>query len=332
MSFSGFDFDFKAEYSIKNDQGDDIDIVFVFPVNLEKNRVLLKDFQFMVNGKASQIDRSENANKLVWTGRLKVGQVMRFKVAYSGRGLDKFVYQLDPSMQVKNFNMQANITGGDNYDYPSGVVPASVSNITEDKNIALKWDYQALESGVPIGLILPSQQSYSSIIATMIRRSLITFLLFLVTIHLLARFYKQSLGTLQSGLVYASFSFFYVLLPYLTAFMNFHIAYLFSIGITALFLYCFIFRIINRKAANLTLCLLVAFLVIPTGAVILQGFTGLIYTLEIVLGLGVLMWFVSSNNKDDKIAEVIKTAALSGQEMNQRKDQPTTIITEDNHE
>ena len=35
--------------------------------------------------------------------------------------------------------------------------------------------------------------------------------------------------------------------------------------------------------------LLAAFLIVPTLAVVLEGYTGLIYTLEIAVGLGVLM-------------------------------------------
>ena len=303
--FSGFDFRFNGDYSIVNDRDTEIDIVFVFPVNLQKNRVLLKDFNFKVNGKDAQIDRSESSNKLVWTGRLQRGQSLDFAVMYAGRGLDKFVYTLDPSMQVKGFTMQANIQGGDNYDYPSGVVPASLVTQQDDENISLTWQYQALESGVPIGLILPSQKSYSNIIATMIRRALLTFMLFLIGINLLASYYKQQLKIHQAYLVYASFSFFYVLLPYLTAFMHFHIAYVLSLSITTLFLYVFLRRAINPIAASLAMCMLLVFLIIPTIAVVLQGFTGLIYTLEILFGLGVLMWFGSSTKHQQTLDALI---------------------------
>jgi hypothetical protein len=331
--FSGFDFKFNADYSVKNDQGSEIDIVFVFPVNLEKNRVLLKDFQFKVNNKPAQIDRSGESKKLVWTGRLKVDEVLSFSIQYAGRGLDKFVYTLDPSLQVKDFNMQANITGGDNFDYPSGVVPASSTSQKED-NIRLQWGYQALESGVPIGLILPSQKSYSHIIKVMIERALVTFILFLIGVNLLAIYFKQPMRTYQAYLIYASFSFFYVLLPYLTAFMHFHLAYALSLAVTALFLYLFLRRAIHALAANLAMGLLLAFLFIPTLAVVLQGYTGLIYTLEILLGLGVLMWFASSSKHQVQVDNIItdSNSSKEPQESLESVTQVGQLSTDENKE
>ena len=86
--FSGFDFTFRGDYAAENDQGRDIDIAFVFPINLEKNKVLLSNLVFTVNGQPSKIDLEGGGDKLLWTGRLAPGQRVAFRVAFHGRGLD----------------------------------------------------------------------------------------------------------------------------------------------------------------------------------------------------------------------------------------------------
>lgn len=287
--FSGFDFTFKGHFSAINSEDSDIDIVFIFPINMEKNRVLLKDFVFLVNDQPAQIDRSDTADKLVWTGRLAAGEEVSFIVEYAGRGLDQFVYVLDPTLPVKDFSLETTVSGGSNYDYPPGVIPATAI-IESNDHVHMSWKYRSLESGVPMGLILPAEKSFSALIATMIRRSLVTFFLFFVGINIVSLLSKQSIKFYELYLLYACFAFFYVLLPYLAAFMNFYVAYFLTYLIIAGLIWGFIFRVIGKKAGYLTFGLLMSFLFIPTLAIILQGYTGLIYTLEILVGLATVMW------------------------------------------
>src|SRR5262249_37592549 len=46
--FSGFEFKFSGKYTIQNQQKGDIDVVFVFPIDLNKNKVQLADLVFSV--------------------------------------------------------------------------------------------------------------------------------------------------------------------------------------------------------------------------------------------------------------------------------------------
>ncbi len=297
--FSGFDFRFEGDYSLVNQEEHDIDIVFVFPLGLRKNRVLLKDFTFEVNGQSAPLDSLHESNKLVWTGRLQPEERVAFTIRYAGRGLDKFVYTLDPSLPVRDFSMTSSVTGGRNYDYPRGVVPATSILHEEEESVSLVWQYDSLESGVPVGLILPSEESFSKIIITMTQRSLPTFALFFIGMHLLAFYYKHRLRAYESYLICASFAFFYVLLPYLTAFMNFYIAYGISLVTVGALLFCFLQRLISREAGLTAMGLFSAFLLMPTMAVVLQGYTGLIYTLEILSLLAVTMWLVTGKKARD---------------------------------
>jgi hypothetical protein len=288
--FSGFDFKFLGTYAIENNEQNDMDLVFVFPIDLQKTKVLLSELSFFVNNELTNIGLSENADKLVWTGRLAPQNTLTFKIEYKGRGLDQFVYALDPALPVKNFSLISNIQGGSNFDYAPGVIPATEIKQHDKNKISLTWDYKSLESGVPVGLILPSEKSFSMLIATMTGRSWACFVLFFMAIGTLALYARKRLKFYESYLLSASFSFFFILLAYLAAFMNFYLAYLLSLMTISSLLYFYIRHLLaSATSGYIALILLFLFLFVPTLAVILQGYTGLIYTLEILVVLGMLM-------------------------------------------
>src|SRR5262249_41031924 len=119
--FSGFDFAFRGDYRAVNTEGRDIDVVFVFPIDLEKNKTLLSELEFVVSGVPARADLAE-ADKLVWTGRVKSGERVDFHVGFRGRGLDSFTYVLDPNAPVHEFHLAYHISGGGHFDYEDGVV------------------------------------------------------------------------------------------------------------------------------------------------------------------------------------------------------------------
>ena len=286
--FSGFEFDFRADYAISNPEPHAIDVVFVFPVHAEKNRILLSDRAFLVNGQAADITLAESSDKLVWTGQLERDETAEFHIAFKGRGLDHFAYSLDPSLPVNGFSLDINIGGGDNYDYAAGVVPAH-SVVVEDDQVALGWRFPSLESGVPVGVILPSETSFDSIIVTMIRRSWTTFTLFFAGIVALSLNTERRLLRHESYLIASAYAFFFVLLPYLAAYMNFYAAYVLTVLVLGCLLQLYLERTLSRSVRYPAAGLILALLFLPTLAVILQRFTGLIYSLEILAGLALVM-------------------------------------------
>ena len=60
--FSGFNFAFRAAYKIENDCAKTIDLVFVFPIQMSKNVVLLSDLEFRVNQEPQPIDLAADAD------------------------------------------------------------------------------------------------------------------------------------------------------------------------------------------------------------------------------------------------------------------------------
>jgi hypothetical protein len=286
--FSGFEFGFRGAYAVRNPRSHDIDIVFVFPVHVEKNRILLSDLAFRVNGEPTDIRLEEGADKLVWTGRLARGEEVAFEIEFHGRGLDSFAYLMDPALPARGFSLDIRITGGDNYDYAPGVVPAHTTLVANER-IDLAWRFPSLESGVPVGVILPSETSFDSIIVTMVRRSSTTFvLLFAALVALSLHTGRQPLRH-ESYLIAAAYAFFFVLLPYLAAYVHFYVAYGIALLTVGGLLWYYLERIHTRTVRLPILAALAALLFLPTLAVILQGYTGLIYTLEILAGLGLVM-------------------------------------------
>ena len=288
--FSGFEFDFSGLYGITNPESHAIDVAFVFPIHAQRNRILLSDLRFTVNGEEAPIPLDEQSDKLVWTGRLEPEESASFELAFRGQGLDTFTYQLDPSLPVRDFQLDLRIRGGDDeFDYAAGVLPAH--SVTKgDGEVALAWRFPSLESGVPVGVILPSETSFDQVIVTMVRRSWATFALFFATVVILAAFLERPLERYESYLFASGYAFFFVLLPYLAAYMDFYAAYVVSCLAIGALLVTYLTGLLSARARPVLLALVAALLVIPTTAVILQEHTGLIYSLEILAGLAVVMW------------------------------------------
>lgn len=302
--FSGFELDFSGTYVAKNAQEHDIDVVFVFPVSLDKNQVLLSDLNFAVDGVESPIQLAKEGDKLVWTGRLEPGAERRFKIHFSGRGLDQFTYVLDPSMPVRQLTLQLGISGGSNYDYAFGVVPAT-STRSENEQTQLEWRFTSLESGVPLGVTLPSIRSYDQLVATMARRSLASFLLFWAVFALLLAKQGRSTVFYESYMVAAGWGLFPVLLAYLAAFLPFAPACAFALVLISSLLVWFTGRLVPGETRQLT-ALVAASLWIPTLAILLEGYTGLVYTLEIFALLAATMHLATQGSFKQIVARLLE--------------------------
>jgi hypothetical protein len=282
--FSGFDFAFTAAYRVKNTEPNDIDVAFIFPIELNKSQVLLSELKFRVDGKDARLDLGKGGNRLVWTGRIAKGESAEFRIRYQARGLESFVYKLDPALAARDVKLHLGVAGGENFDYPAGVLSASTVTQTGD-GVALDWAFPSLESGVSLGVILPSEKTFDSIIATMARRAWVPFLAFAAILFLLSVRHARPILFYESWLLAAAFGFTFVLLAYLAAFMSFYLAYavsLLSLG-TAIVLY--VQRLLPGERPETLWSIWIGTMIIPTAAVILEGYTGLIYTLEILASL-----------------------------------------------
>lgn len=289
--FSGFDFGFSGRYEVQNDQGHPIDLVFVFPVQADRNRILLSDLSFTVNDEPASVDLTQ-ADALVWTGRAGIDERLRFDIRFRGRGLEAFTYLPDPALRANDLKLTFRVSGGVNYDYPAGVVPASDVR-TEGDAVALTWRYGSLESGVPVGLILPSEQAFDHLIATMVLRAPAPFILFFMGLVVLGLWRGRIFKVWEAYLLAAGYALFYVLLAYFAAFMNFYAAYGVSLLVVLGLLSAYLAALHGRYGALAGIGLATSFLVVPSLAVVLQGYTGLIYTLEITSLLAGLMFFTT---------------------------------------
>jgi hypothetical protein len=285
--FSGFEFALRGEYAATNPRSRDIDVVFVFPIE-QARRSMLRDLRFRVNGEPAELPLSESADKLVWTGRLAAGESATFEIGLRGRGLDAFRYALDPELPVRDFELQIDIRGGRNYDYPAGVVPAT-SVEQEGEGVSLHWAFDSLEAGFPFGVVLPSEKSFDRVILRMVRRAWATFALFFAALTGLAVLHQRRLARMETYLASAGYAFFFVLLPYLAAYMHFYVAYTVATAVVGGLLQVYLTRVLPESGGAQVALVIVALLVVPTLAVVLERHTGIIYALEILAGLALLM-------------------------------------------
>ncbi len=279
--FSGFDFVFDGAYVAENTDTHDIGVAFVFPIEADKSQVLLSELAFTVDGQPASLDLGQQSNRLVWTGRIPVGGKTQFTIRYRARGLESFVYHLDPSLPARDVKLHLEVEGGDNVDYPSFVLAANETKITNG-HVALDWSYPSLESGVALGVTLPSVKKYDALAATISFRAFVPGFVFLVALSLLALKNRRSLLVWESYLAAAAYAFCTVLTAYLGAFIHFFLAW----GITmtglgaAVVLYTG--RLFPNEKRSTLIGVWVATQVVPTFAVLVPGYTGLIYTLELL--------------------------------------------------
>lgn len=286
--FSGFDFTLDADYAVVNREGRDIDVAFIFPIEMDKSQVLLSELQFLVDGKESSLDLGESGNRLVWTGRIGKDATSRFSIRYRARGLNSFVYKLDPALPARDVRVHFAVEGGENYDYPAGVLAASSVQTASDA-VTLDWAFQSLESGVNLGVILPSEKTFDAMVSLMAGRAWVPFIALLALLAALSLRHRRPMALHETYLLAAVYGFFFVLLSYLAAFMNFYVAYAISaLGLGAAVVAWARWLFPKERLAVLA-GLWGATLIVPTAAVILEGYTGLIYTLEILAALLGLM-------------------------------------------
>jgi hypothetical protein len=286
--FSGFDFRFTGDYATENALDRDVDVAFVFPIAMEKNRVLLSKLAFSVNGAAAPVELGKGGDKLLWTGRLKPGEKLALRVAFEGRGLDSFTYAMDPAAPARNVGLTVDIRGGENFDYADGVVPATDVERSGDVT-RLRWRFDSLESGIPIGVVLPSEKSFDAIIATCVGRAWAGFLLFFGGLVALCLHHRRPPRVFESYLFAAGYALFFVLVAYLAAFVHFYAAWALALAITAALLCGYAALLLPRGAWRAVGGLVVSSVAVPTLAVILQGYTGLIYAFEALALVAALM-------------------------------------------
>jgi len=282
--FSGFDFDFTGQYAVTNPRPHDIDVAFVFPIEMDKAQVLMSDLQFLVDGQPAPLELGDDRNRLVWTGRIEKGAERTFTIRYRARGLDSFVYRLDPSLPANDVQLHVGVVGGDNFDYPAGVLSAS-SVAQSPGGIGLDWRFSTLESGVSLGVRLPSLKTWDTIIASMARRAWFPFAALLVILMGLGVKHGRPLAFYETPLVASLFGFTFVLIAYLSAFLTFEAAWPVSVvGLGAVFV-GWMSRVMPSEPKKTFVLAWLATMAVPTLAVVAQGYTGLIYTVELLAGL-----------------------------------------------
>lgn len=282
--FSGFDFSFRADYAYANATGHDEDVAFIFPIEFNKSQVLLSDVELAVNGKPALAELKVNGTCLLWTGRVPAGEPLAFTLAYKARGLGSFIYRLDPSLAAKDIAVHLSVTGGDNFDFPEGTLSAQSITRTDDA-LVFDWRYSALESGVTLGLVLPSEKSYDTIIATMARRAWAPFLSFFGLFFVLSLGARRKLLFYEVGLLSATYAFFFVLVAYLSAFIHFYVAWPLGLAVMGGAVVLYLKKLFPEVRTALLVGGWLWSMGVPTLAVVIPGYTGLIYTLELLAAL-----------------------------------------------
>lgn len=144
-----------------------------------------------------------------------------------------------------------------------------------------------------MGLVLPSQQSFDQIIATAASRAWAFWALLFLGALLLFAAHGRELKLLEVGLLASSYAVVFPLLGYLAAVMPFWAAAILSLGAGCGLLTLEAALLAGRAATRIMAGLAALTLALPTLAVVLQGYTWLLYTLEATACIAALVVLVS---------------------------------------
>ena len=218
-------------------------------------------------------------------------------------------YAMDPSLRADNVHIEFKVKGGENIDYPQGALSAQQVQHSEE-GVTLLWDFPSLQSGVMVGAVLPSQKTYDTLISSMALRGNITFVVLMGLLIALSIHHRRKFLFFESYLLAAAYGFSFDFLAYLAAFMNFYVAYMMTLfvfgGITCFYL----LKIFPQERPWVFGLLWISTWLIPTFAVILEGYTGLIYTLELLVALFGLMRL----SMNDSIRNLLSAPAIASGE------------------
>ena len=126
-------------------------------------------------------------------------------------------------------------------------------------------------------------------------------------------YFGRPLRIYESYLIAASYGLFFVLLAYFAAFLSFYPAWLLSILIAGGLLLFYLRWVLPLGAARHVMGLIVSSLCVPTAAVFLQGYTSLIYTLEILALLTTMMVLTTRPKVRELIERLLTPAAVEGE-------------------
>ena len=151
--------------------------------------------------------------------------------------------------------------------------------------LSLDWAFVSLEAGVNLGVVLPSQQAWDTTISTMATRAWAPFLGLCALLFALGVRHRRSLKFYEWLLLSARFGFTFVLVAYLAAFMPFFVAWPLSVLGLGAAATVYLRHVFAEEKWKVLAGLWAATMAVPTLAVVAQGYTGLIYTVELLAAL-----------------------------------------------
>lgn len=295
--YTGYNANFTGKYTIQNPQNEKIYLSFIFPYPMQQGEGLLQDVKLLVNGKEDTENTEYQPNLVLWTGALEPAQALEMTVAYTGRGLNYFMYGFEPGKQINQFKLKITVVGTKAVDYPVSTMTPTKTEKTPDSTV-LSWELDRSLTQSNIGVLLPDQLNIAQQIAVMAQRAPFFFLMFLVSVCFILRLSGHPLNFLKIAIISAAYFLFYPLFAYLSVYLDAWLSFGLSFGILGLLVFNYAGVAYKLDAPRSTYNLNIAaalflaytfYLGITSVAALLPTYTGLILVIEGVVLLAVIM-------------------------------------------
>jgi hypothetical protein len=284
--FSTYGVDFSGDYTFVNRSGAARDVSVFFPI--DKQNVGLDGFSVRdSNGK--EVTWTVGPEGASWPVYMKVGETVRFVIAYHSRGTGSWQYAVtNGGGQARDFHlsMQTNFA---NVDFPAGTLSPSSGGVT-DSGWKGEWNFSSLITSAAIGVELPHKLNPGPLAARITYFAPVSLLFFFFVITLLGEVQDRRFHPAHYFFLGCAFFSFHLLVAYLADHLTLPWVFGIASGVSLALVvsYARLFAGWTFAWREMGIAQLI-YLVLFSLTFMLEGFTGLAITCGAVATLFVMM-------------------------------------------
>jgi hypothetical protein len=284
--YSTYKVRFEASFELPNNLGKDTALAFPLPAGSG----LFNDFEVLIDGQPlKDYSQADNIIQVPLTPNAK-----NVNVSYVGRGSGEWWYRFESEQGApRNLHIVAT-TNYEELDFIDGSVSPDKRQPEGDGWI-MEWDYRNLLSGSKIGLAMPERPNPGPALINICRYGPLGLLFFFAALAVCSLAEKRCPHPVHFLLLGAGFFSFHLLLVYLAEAIGLAFAFGIAALVSILLNYSYGRRALGEDfSRGRLLPALLLYLVLFSGAFLVEGYRGLLLVLLMVFSLYLLMQ-VSAN-------------------------------------
>jgi inner membrane protein involved in colicin E2 resistance len=283
--YSTYAVNFAADYTFRNDSGEQQDISFRLPFPAQ--RAVYDGLVLSLNGEDLPLTTDDNGT----TGRSTLGpnETAKLHVAYRSQGMDRWRYKLAEGVgQVHDFSLTMH-TNFQDIDFAEDTLSPTSKQLTAE-GWDLTWRYSDLVSGFQIGMTMPEKLQPGPLAGEISYFAPVSLFFFFFLMFIITTIRNIDLHPMNYFFLATAFFAFHLLLAYLVDHVSIHTAMAISSVVSIILVVSYLRLVVGIRFAALKAgTAQIIYLVLFSYAFFWKGFTGLSITIIAVVTLFVVM-------------------------------------------